>query len=701
MPYLPKVVVFILESKEWCFCLRQKALWHKIRLQDFITPNTMKKVNFFLILAILLLTTILPANFGFAAASSAGYQSGTEYFKTTNSSAWETVAFDEAFDSGANIAVFAQIQSEFGGADAYIDLRNIDESGFEMRIEEDRGSDASWYDGHHVNEYVSWLAIDMDDMPEGLIGGTENFGNQWGSTQTVTYDEAFDSDPILFAQIQTENDARTARINILDANEIDFEMEIQEDTGNGTSGDWDGWHNAEDVAWIAFESGENPFGGLSSSEKIWQYWKSVTFESEFADTPMVFAMITTENYSDVAIIDTKDVTETGFYAKVDENKLAGWDGKHLGETMMWFAVGEMETPQIIITKNGPAAQEYAVNENDVALINFIIVSDQDITIDNLPISLHASEGDTEAGLLDGTTANFTDVKLTNSDTGDVLAGPVDVDVLTTTLGGSTAIDESSSDDLEAYYIFTDEISVEAGTALNVTLSVDINNNAELDTESIYATLPLGESTSYPEISDSDGNVQTNTDVLIPTSTINGYVMTILAPTLEIGLASTPVAGEVYAAGSTEVPFFGISLSCGDASDCLITDMSLYGYIDEDGTGGFNPAMDNSVTVSSLVDRLYLWDDDDNLVSGSRSVSSTTGELVFTNLNIELDAGDIQIIYVMGDISSSAYVNGDEEDILFMVQSESDVTAEDENGNTITEVSGTPNSDELVYVTTSL
>lgn len=268
------------------------------------------------------------------------YESGTESFSTTSASDWDSFVFDRDFATDAEVVVFASIQSENGGNDAEADLKNITSSGFSMKIEEDRGSDRSWFDGVHNSEDVSWLAFDMDNLPSGVYGSVESYKQTSGATKIVTFDEPFDEVPVVFAQLQSEKGTHTARVRIISLDETGFEMKVVEDTGNGTSGDWDGWHVTEDIAWIAFDPDDNPFDGESGSLNIRGYWKSVAFDSVFDDTPMVFPMIISENYTDVCIVDLKVVSDTGFSVRVDENTYAGWDGRHLAEALTWFAVGQ-------------------------------------------------------------------------------------------------------------------------------------------------------------------------------------------------------------------------------------------------------------------------------------------------------------------------------------------------------------------------
>lgn len=264
------------------------------------------------------------------------YQLGTESMNHN----WRNISFDEPFDVGDEIMVFSQIQTENGGHDAKIELDDVNENGFEIRIWEDRGRYNGWLDGWHTYEDVSWLAFDINDLPDGVYGGIEYFKQNGAENiiQSVTFDEAFLEVPIVYVQAQSKRGWHTFHVDITSVTETGFEMNLQEDVGTGTPDDWDGAHTYEYVGWIAFLPSENPFGGLAGTQDIGSGWENVTFLEAFDAVPMIFSIDVTENESDVSIVDMKNVAEGGFQVKMEELDYAGWDGIHIDEIVNWFAV---------------------------------------------------------------------------------------------------------------------------------------------------------------------------------------------------------------------------------------------------------------------------------------------------------------------------------------------------------------------------
>lgn len=351
----------------------------------------------------------------------------------------------------------------------------------------------------------------------------------------------------------------------------------------------------------------------------------------------------------------------------------------------------LEGGDITISSNGPAAGDIATNGRDVALLNFSIVSVTDVTFDSFPISLDASEAEATEGLVDATTANFTDIKISNTDTGSALFAGVDSTVFVTAQGGSTAILEAAGDDAQSFHLFTDDFEMAAGEELNLSLTADIRNLATLDDMTLVATIDLG--TTYPQLKDANNKTLTNSTALVPSSAITGKTMTVQVPSLALSLASTPVAnGTTYVKGSDDVEFTGIVMACGDASDCKVTSVSLIGTVDETGsttsaatfpTTAGTPGIDGAINLNSIVGNVWLVDDEGVMVPGSdASVTASTGLVTMDNLDIDIEAGSSPVYTVVGDIKSDAFKSGDTDAIAFKITSASNVTAEDEEGNSI-------------------
>jgi len=344
----------------------------------------------------------------------------------------------------------------------------------------------------------------------------------------------------------------------------------------------------------------------------------------------------------------------------------------------------LEGGDITIASSGPSATDVAVNAKDVHLMDFTITSVSDNTFKNFGVGLLGSESaDTTEGLLNGTAANFTDIKVINTETGETLMGPVDVTSFTDTgLTGGTAITDADDDAAQAYYLFTDEFSMAAGQTLKLALTTDVANTSSLSGMTLVSSLQLG--TTYPQVKDVNNKTLTNSSSLVPASVITGKTMTVKSPSLTMSLASTPAAGSTTKVkGTKDVKFVGMTFACGAASDCKVTDLSLTGYLDA-SAGNDTYAV---AGVSAYVGSVKLLDTAGKEIAPYKSVNSTTGVVAYTNMGWTIKAGESVTVYVVGDLSSNATAG---DDVAFALATADNVTVEDTDGNAITTKTGAPN-----------
>ncbi|MFA4814830.1 MAG: hypothetical protein WC924_02310 [Candidatus Gracilibacteria bacterium] len=176
-----------------------------------------------------------------------------------------------------------------------------------------------------------------------------------------------------------------------------------------------------------------------------------------------------------------------------------------------------------------------------------------------------------------------------------------------------------------------------------------------------------------------------------------------APSLSIALASTPVGANTYVRGSHDVPFVGIVFACGSASDCEISNLITQGYYDDEGDfSDFDTVYDrgdHTTTLNRIVSSVWLEDAEGNVVATPVSVNSRNYRATFSSFSWTVSAGDTDVLYVMGDLTTSAFANNDAENIAFGIPSGPYVTAEDEEGSAIS-VTGSVNTSAATYVTTA-
>jgi hypothetical protein len=215
----------------------------------------------------------------------------------------------------------------------------------------------------------------------------------------------------------------------------------------------------------------------------------------------------------------------------------------------------MEGGDVTVTSNGPVTSTYGLGSDDVHLMDFSLVSVSNITVKNWPV--HVVTNSTAAGatglMTAASVANYTDIKIVNTDTGETLMGPIDSTSMYTT-AYATVVTEGAATDNDGYYLFSDEFDMSAGEELNLALTMDIANGASTG-ETIYGAIELG--ATYPQMKDTNNKTVTNSSSLVPASTLTGKTMTLATPSLTLSLAAVP-ASKTFVKGTKNVKFTGIS-----------------------------------------------------------------------------------------------------------------------------------------------
>lgn len=244
---------------------------------------------------------------------------GQEGFKSTNHN-WSSVSFAPSFSESP--ALISYINTEAGTDPADVDVMNLTQNGFDVRVEED----PRVQDGAHGSESIAWAAFPITTITS--LSGTSTIDHNW--TQ-IPFSGTFSVIPKVFAEIRTENGPATAEVDIRNITLNSFEARIEEDIRAG----WDGSHATETISWLAMTNA--PSGEQLQTQILGTSWTTINFSPAFSGIPKVFAEIQTENGTDTVALDIRNITATSFDIRLEEDIGAGWDGLHTNETVAWFA----------------------------------------------------------------------------------------------------------------------------------------------------------------------------------------------------------------------------------------------------------------------------------------------------------------------------------------------------------------------------
>ncbi|MFH1375325.1 MAG: S-layer homology domain-containing protein, partial [Patescibacteria group bacterium] len=373
----------------------------------------------------------------------------------------------------------------------------------------------------------------------------------------------------------------------------------------------------------------------------------------------------------------------GFGMSVDISTSGSYNGTGCTAATGSCSYSVVQGGEITISSSGPSAADIAVNGEEISLLDFNITTLSEITIKKFSILLTTNDADSaldQGGLLGGTagtTANYTDIKIINKDTGAVLMGPIDANVLTIA-AESTAI--TATTDGDGYYVFADEFTMAAGESLDLRLTTDVANNvnANFTDDTIYATIDIVDG-SYPEIKDVNNKTVDVGDNVVPTAAITGKTMTITSPSLTVTKSSTPVS-DTSVKGTNDVSLLGLTVAAGNAGDIKITQMVIRIRAEDDTT--FN---DDNVAASDIINNIELWVGDTK-IAGPKGLSApatiATGyySATFDNISYTVSGGSTIQVMVKGDLSTNVaadrYIGAD-------IDPDDDITCEDEDGNSVT------------------
>ncbi len=359
---------------------------------------------------------------------------------------------------------------------------------------------------------------------------------------------------------------------------------------------------------------------------------------------------------------------------------------------------------VTLSSSGPTAADIAVNAKDVHLLDFNITSVSDITVKKLGIALTTNDaGNTAGGLLNGTTSNYTDIKIINRDTGAVVLGPIDANVMkqydAPTISTDTVTEAVGKDDAGAY-TFQDEFTMTAGESLNLAITTDLANNtaAAFINDTVNATIVISDATL--EIKDVNNKTITNSVSVVPTGNIDGKTMSVKSASLTVTKSSTPVS-DTAVKGTQDVPLIGLTMAAGAASEAKITEMVIRVRADDNTT-----FLAGQLAASDYVNNLELWIGGTK-VAGPKGLTlvgaQATGyyKATFDNMSYTIPAGSTVQVVVKGDlstnVSATTYIGAD-------IVPSTDITAEDKDGNTVaatgsTALNGAATQNPLLTVST--
>ena len=268
---------------------------------------------------------------------------------------WVKVLFDSTFNQPI---VVAGPPTANGSDPVLVRIRNIDQRGFEVRLQE-----WDYLDGNHMEETFSYLVMEKGSFV--LNNGTKVEAGSFSGSSSFTkinLQQPYNSTPIILSQVISENATAAVTGRIANVNQISFEYMQQEQEKNSTA------HMAETIGYIAWGTGRGEINNMvfeagTTPDSIDDAWNEISFITQFPDLPLFIAGMQKTDGSDPAALRMQNLSRTKTQIKVEEEKSSDSETGHTSEVVGYLTIGS-KTVGTTPTPTQPPADNSETQYND-------------------------------------------------------------------------------------------------------------------------------------------------------------------------------------------------------------------------------------------------------------------------------------------------------------------------------------------------
>ena len=218
-------------------------------------------------------------------------------------------------------------------------IRNLNENGFEIRIQE-----WNYQDGSHDPEIVSFFALEAGAYT--LDDGTMLEAGQFtlGTANTsIQLQQEYEQTPIIIGQVLTENETDAVTGRISNVNKTSFQYRLQEQQLTETD------HGDETIGYIAWQPGTTTLSSLVSEvgttgAAVTHNWHELSFQTLFSTTPLIFADMQTLADEDPSRVRIQAPTETSVLLRIEEELSIDGETDHTAEDAGYIILAPAQTP---------------------------------------------------------------------------------------------------------------------------------------------------------------------------------------------------------------------------------------------------------------------------------------------------------------------------------------------------------------------
>lgn len=397
--------------------------------------------------------------------------------------------------------------------------------------------------------------------------------------------------------------------------------------------------NAKDSAVLVFDT---PFMMDKGDSRTFELWADIGSGARGTDNIKLYL----DNAADLLAVGSTygygvGVTRDDYDNGADDGSDASWT--------------DVEGGQVTISFMGPAVQDFATDMNDVELLRFNIVGQNEIEIRRVEFKLDA----TGVGLTTAGVPNYTDIKFVDVNTGELIDGPLDVDT------GSTNTET---------FTFTNTWNLTPGEDRVLALTADIENYTPT-TDTIKATLIALSSSNVKNLD----NNQAVGDI-VPSGNIAGNTHNVKAGSASVSIAGTPSI-QTYINGSKDLNMTGVIVNAGSGKDVKLTNLSVK------ATG-----VSDCLLPTNCVLTVKLFDGTTQI--GQTKSLSNLFVASFTNLSLNVPKGTSKTLTIKADLNTLPSPVNVLTTLAINVES---ATVQDAQGNSITPTGATTTTAPIHFI----
>ncbi|GEM_PF-2426479 len=239
-----------------------------------------------------------------------------------------------------NPVVFAQPLSYNDCDPSTVRLNNITNNSFTISIQEPSNKDGI----HWIPEDFSYMVLEAGnwELENGtrLEIGTLNSDGlvTLGDWNTVEFESSFDTNPVVFSQVQTFNGRDFVRTRQRNTSNEGFAVGMEEEEARKCRGQVE-----ETIGYMAIESGSGNWSGLEyqvgqTGEIFTDQWSILDLGSNFETPPQLLASISTYNETDSAGLRYRNKDSDSVEIKIEEETSLDRETIHTRESLSFLAI---------------------------------------------------------------------------------------------------------------------------------------------------------------------------------------------------------------------------------------------------------------------------------------------------------------------------------------------------------------------------